>query len=118
MMEPFPEEWELLSFFEAEPKIMDRGVPWYYNQLVFETTRGDDHIRCVIEPGYEILKIVWWRGKQEAVSIDLHSVQSLRIITGQGRDCLIANFRSSEILPMEFQLKPTICLRWGISEPH
>jgi hypothetical protein len=41
-MHLFPEEWELLSLFESEPKVLDQGVPWQYNTLTFDTQRGDE----------------------------------------------------------------------------
>ena len=114
-MDPFPEEWELLSLFEVEPTITDRDVPWFYNKLTFETTRGEDHIRCEIEPGYEILRLVWWRGHHEVLSLDLHWVRCLRVVTGGGQDYFIASFRGPNLLDLEFHLKPTIRLRWGTS---
>jgi hypothetical protein len=71
-MNPFPQEWELLSLFECEPTIVDRGVPWEYNCLIFETSRGKDHIRCEIEPGYETIKLQWWQEKNDVLTLDLH----------------------------------------------
>lgn len=112
-MEPFPQEWELLSLFEVEPTIADRDIPWFYNRLTFETNRGDDRIRCEIEPAYEIIRLVWWRGQHEALSLDLHWVSGLRVVTGNGRDYLIASFRDQNLLNLEFHLKPQICVRWG-----
>jgi hypothetical protein len=44
-MNPFPEDWELLAFFESEPTIEDRDVPWFYNCMTFETTRALDHVQ-------------------------------------------------------------------------
>ena len=114
-MNPFPEEWELLSLFESEPTSIDRGVPWFYNCLIFETTRDQDHVRCELEPGYEILRLRWWHGSQERLALDLHWVHSLRVVTGGGRDYLIAAFRDEHLLDLEFHLKPVVCLRWGTS---
>jgi hypothetical protein len=114
-MDPFPEEWELLSLFEVEPVISDRDVPWFYNLLTFETTRGDDHIKCEIEPGYEIIRLTWWQGRHEKLSLDLHWVRSLRVVTGSGQDYFVASFRDKTLLDLEFHLKPQICLRWGTS---
>lgn len=68
-MTHFPEEWQLLSLFEVEPQVVDRGVPWFYNTLVFDTTRGEDRIRCEIEPAYEIIRLTWQQsGKRRYLS--------------------------------------------------
>ena len=114
-MDPFPEEWELLALFETEPTISDRDVPWFYNRITFETTRGNDHVRCWIEPGYESLEITWWQGRAEKMTLELHWVRSLRVVTGGGIDYLVASFRDPSLLDLEFHLKPEIKLRWGTS---
>ena len=36
-MERFPEEHELISFFECEPNVLDPGIPWVYNHLEFRS---------------------------------------------------------------------------------
>ena len=82
---------------------------------IFETTRGDDHVRCEIEPGEEMLRLRWWHGRHERLALDLHWVRSLRVVTGGGRDYLIAAFRDEHLLDLEFHLKPIVCLRWGTS---
>ena len=114
-MDPFPDEWELLALFECEPTITDRDVPWFYNCLKFETKRGADEIRCEIEPGYGILKLHWWQRGKEKLTLELYWVAGLRIVTGGGRDYLIANFRDRYLNDLEFQLKPESRLRWATS---
>jgi len=37
-MKPFPDNYELESYFECEPKILDKkDIPWAYNELVFKS---------------------------------------------------------------------------------
>lgn len=114
-MNPFPEEWELLSLFESEPKVSDRDVPRFYNRLIYETTRDRDRVRCEIEPAYDTLKITWWHAGQEKLKLELHWVLGLRVVTGRGIDYLIASFRDPFLCDLEFHLKPEICLRWATS---
>ena len=112
-MDPFPEEWHLLSFFETEPVLTDAGIPWAYNCLTFDTDRGEDSIHCVIEPGNETLKIIWQRNSIDVVNLDLHWVRGLTIDTGNGVERLTAQFRYNHLLPLHFQLKPTLSVHWG-----
>lgn len=114
-MDIFPEEWELLSLFECEPRLSARNVPWFYNQLTFETKRGNDEIRCEIEPGYGTLNICWWQFGKEKMKLELHWVSAIRVVTGNGRDYLVATFRDQFLSDLEFHLKPDVCLRWGTS---
>jgi hypothetical protein len=112
-MDPFPEEWELIGVFEAEPELADPGVPWAYNRLCFDTVRGDDHIHCVIEPGYETVEFTWSQGDVPRLSLDLHWVRGLTARTGSGREILTLELRDASLLPLEIQLKPTIQVKWG-----
>ena len=43
-MKPFPDKYELISLFETEPILTDNEVDWYYNQLHFVLSRGNDRI--------------------------------------------------------------------------
>jgi hypothetical protein len=108
----------LLALFEVEPIVADRGVPWLYNHMVFETTRIADRIRCEIEPGYEQIKIVWWHEERENMTLDLHWVRGLRVITGGGIDYMIASFRNPYLGDLEFHLKPEIKLHVATSAEY
>jgi hypothetical protein len=117
-MDPFPEPHELLSFFEAEPTLLDPTVPGYYNQQTFETQRGDDRVRCELEPGYEELRVRWERGGVELVSVTLRDVAALRVEAEAGREALVANFRSAALLPFRLQLRPRVHLFFGMAPPE
>ncbi len=112
-MDPFPEEWQLLSLFEAEPEVVDRDVPWAYNTLIFDATRGIDRVHCRIMPSYEILRLTWWQSNEMRLSLDLNWVSGLQVVTENGHECLIASFRDTHLLNLEFCLKPNVCLKWG-----
>jgi hypothetical protein len=112
-MEPFPEPHELLGFFEAEPSISDRDVPWFYNRLTYETVRGDNRIHCWIEPGYGQLCLIWIREEALVARLELDDIASLHVESERGVERLVAKFGSTNILDFEFQLKPTIQIRWG-----
>lgn len=51
-MKVFPEDHELVSLFESEPRVLDNEAPWYYNTLFFSLIRNNDHLECIIEPAY------------------------------------------------------------------
>ena len=112
-MDPFPEEWELISLFETEPRELDPGIPWAYNNLTFETERGSNRILCVIEPGYERLDFTWWHNDTKHLALKLYWVSGLTVITGGGCDYLVASFRNPFLSQLRLQLKPTIECEWG-----
>jgi hypothetical protein len=114
-MEPFPKDWELIGLFECEPKSLDPVVPWAYNHLTLHTVRNNDEISCMIEPGYEVVTIIWKKNGQEIVNLDLHWVQGLEVEMKEGNEFLSAHFRDKSLLPLILQLKPTIGVKWGTS---
>lgn len=113
-MDPFPEEYELVSFFEVEPTIADVGVPWAYNQLDFVTEREGDHVHCVIEPGYETLVFRWSKNGDAIVELDLKQVKGLEVENRAGSETLVASFRQrNALLPLRIQLRPRVRVFWG-----
>lgn len=112
-MDPFPHDYELLSLFESEPTLTDAKVPWAYNCLRFETTRGPDHVTCEIEPGYEVVRLSWKRDGIEIVRLDLNWVQGLSVEDKGGQEALIGFFRDPALEPFRLQLRPFVHLRWG-----
>lgn len=114
-MDPFPEEWQLLSFFESEPDVLDAGVPWAYNTLTFRTQRGPNQIQCRIEPGYETLRFTWSVDDSELMDLQLRWVSGIVIATGGGEEVLTGWFRSEEVMPFVLRLKPAVHVHWGTS---
>jgi hypothetical protein len=43
----FPEEWELLGFFESKPELLDLQAPWHYTGLTCRRTQGDETLTCI-----------------------------------------------------------------------
>ena len=112
-MDPFPEEWELLAFFESEPVILDPGIPWRYNELRFETRRGGDTFHCVIVGDYGRIKFQWWYRDELRVDLNLNWVRGMTIANGGGRDAMTLSFRDAYLLDLELQLRPHVCIQWG-----
>lgn len=56
-MNPFPEDYELISIFESEPKLLDEDIPWFYNTLFFRLQRNDDILSCIFSPAYRSISI-------------------------------------------------------------
>jgi len=108
-MDRFPAKPELIGFFECEPEVLDPGTAWLYNHLTFITARGQDKVQCVIEPASMILRMWWWRGDPELVSLDANCVNGLEIETEDGREILIASFSEEhQLFPLRIQLKPSV----------
>lgn len=112
-MDPFPPEYELIGFFESEPEIAGRDVPWFYDRLTFQTTRGDDDIVCAIEPGYGVIDLAWSKSGVEIAIFSLREVSSLFIESRAGSEFMTAKFRYADMLDFILYLKPAIRVFWG-----
>lgn len=51
-------EWELLSFFETEPRLLDSDVVWDYNDALYEIKRESLGLSFAIAPAYQDVRIV------------------------------------------------------------
>jgi len=108
-MKPFPDKFELISFFESRPALLDPHVDWYYNHLTFITTDNADRIECEIEPANLLMKLRWYRDGSELVNLNLEVVTGLKIENRGGKESLRATFsETSGIGSLLIQLKPSI----------
>ena len=112
-MTTLPAEHELLSVFEAEPELLDNGVPWAYNSVRFRMVRGQDQLTCEIEPASEQLRIAWHQAGAELLALDLSEVSALVVEAERGLESLVATFRNNHVKPLRLQLRPRIHLFWG-----
>lgn len=117
-MNPFPENWELIELFEAEPELAnpELGSNWAYNTLTFSTVRNEDRVRCVIEPGESFLQLEWSRNGKEIVSLVVRWVSGMTIEGSNGKEVLVVIFDSERLLPLRVQLKPSVHVFWGTGE--
>jgi hypothetical protein len=112
-VKPFPEQHDLISFFECEPTVLDPGVVWAYNRLEFRTIRGRDEFWAVIESG-ETFRLTWRRDGEEVVKLDLDRVQRFDVELSPKHEVLKVTFRPTAVAELVFQLKPRPHLSWGV----
>lgn len=71
----FPDETELLSLFECEPRLYDtssKDLPFYYNQATYQFSNGEEDFLIVLSPSY---------GEVKNTS-DSPSIQSVNLFSG------------------------------------
>lgn len=115
-MKTFPEEYELIGFFEVEPEISDRDVPWFYNRITFKYKKDSDYLICAFEPGYNQIDIAWEKDNIEVASFSLREINNISISTEPMKEYMEINFKSNEILDFILQLKPCVHIFWGNRE--
>jgi hypothetical protein len=108
-MNPFPEEYELISLFESEPELMDEGIPWFYNTLSFKIQRESDILSCIISPAYRSFSIDLTINERTIYSLGFKDVEGLTIEKDKGVERFILEMNGeSTFVTMIIQTKPQI----------
>jgi hypothetical protein len=115
-MEEFPQQHELIEFFESEPKLLDEDIEeWIYNTLTFSISRNNNTIICIISPSYSHMKLSWTQGEKEIIYLDLNLIQSIKIQKEKDTETMLVEFDESESLTiLRLRLKPDIHMFWGV----
>ena len=115
MIDPVPEQWELTSFFEAEPEVADPEYAPLYSLLTFRTEVAPNfRIRCEIEIASEIVRIEWRQNDEQLLALDLHWVQTMALETHRGVETMVLTFADPRVDRLTWRIRPSPALRWGI----
>ena len=102
-----PEQFELISFFGAEPVLRVPGVPWDYNGLTFEAGNESERIRCHIEMDVGAVSLQWWTDERQQGGIELKWVGDIRLEEKHSRYVLIFDWiAGNPDLSIELQVNP------------
>ncbi len=112
-IDPFPEQHDLIAFFECEAILADEHVPLAYNRLTFQTQLDNEQVVCEILPGEKVLKFQWKKDGDSFVCLNVDRVKEIHIEVENKREALVAKFESETLLPLRIQLKPSISVLWG-----
>ncbi len=72
------EELELLSFFEVEPVLADKDIPWPYNDFSYRVEIGQYKVSFSIAPSYTDLSFSVSYGDMDIYSFTALSVKDVR----------------------------------------
>lgn len=112
-MNPFPEDFELLSIFESEPEVLDANVPWFYNILTFRGERDGLKYRIKISPACGDLVISIGDSNHPITQLSITAVSALRLHEGHGDAVLMASFPSDSGRGLlKIRLRPHLSIEW------
>lgn len=110
------EEWQLLSFFEVEPKLLDADAPWFYNTATYKVEQGPFSLKFSIAPAGFDVRIVLRHGGHLLYKLNAILVKDVRYkadVNDERLEILINDHES-----LGFRLKPHIELTHSIDEFH
>ena len=112
-MDEYPEDYELLGFFETEPTSTDRDVPREYNRNTYNYHRDDNSVICAIDPGYGQIDLTWRLKGEELASFALRDIRSIEIDGAPGDESMTVRFLSDELSEFVLFLKPRVRIEWS-----
>lgn len=113
----FPEDWELMSFFEVEPQLLDSNleVPWFYNTITFQKQYADELLYCTFSPSYGDLDLTVVRNQKVKLRLDLHHIEEVVVLKDPSGEHLKITFDPDTLLKdFLLSLKPEISIIWGV----
>jgi len=115
-MNYFPENYELESFFECEPTVRDKKIPWQYNELVFNAKAENGTLEVNMEMGSEKMNIFWHQNNYIVLNLKLNGVQTLQVLDEKNLDTLVLQFRNQDISDLVVKIRPVISVTWGYND--
>ncbi|MEO1081759.1 MAG: hypothetical protein AAFY29_19530 [Pseudomonadota bacterium] len=114
----YPEEWEFISFFEAEPSHIDpiEVVPWFYNGPTYETQRDGYSIKFALNPASCQFELEILCNGNPFVLLSGERIESMKITTLQSTEKMVITFEERGppyLLDLVLQLKPVVSVTWG-----
>lgn len=87
-----PDELSLLSLFECEPKLLDKNVPYFYNQAIYEFSNySNERFIVTICPSYSDIKIDVYSVENNELmsSFDFKSIDTMEILSDKREESKI-----------------------------
>ena len=111
-MNPFPEDWELLSLFDGEPTVLDSGVPWFYNRITFTVDRPLGRVECSIGPADHALTFRCSTEEQTVIALQLDDVSGLSTWRQGKLEGFTATLEDPRRGELRIQISPDVSVAW------
>ncbi|MBU3102219.1 MULTISPECIES: hypothetical protein [Clostridium] len=108
-----PDEIALMSLFECEPEMLDKGVPFIYNKATYKfSNRNNEQFIVSIAPAYGDIKIqVNIAGTNELLSyLDLENAELIDIISDKKDESKMMITSKNIIIKINFKPKYKISI--------
>jgi len=108
------EEWQLLSFFEAEPKLLDPAEPWCFNDAAYKTADGTVELSFAVAPSYSDVRIILSQNGRTLYELNAMGVHDVVYTNESGAEQLVVQINAGDWLVLS--VKPRIFIRHEAQE--
>lgn len=104
----FPDELSLMSLLECEPEMLDKGMPFFYNEAIYKfENENNEQFLVNIAPSYGDIKIqVIIKDTNELLSfLNFQNVESLEILSDKKNESKIMITSENSVIKINFKPK-------------
>jgi hypothetical protein len=106
-------EWELLSFFEVEPELLEPGEAWDANDAAYTVVRGELELSFAIAPWHRDVRIVLSHRRERVYELNTMSVVDVVYRQEQGVETLTVILTARDTITL--RVKPRIELEHDLA---
>jgi len=103
------EDWQLLSFFEVEPELMEPEDPWPYVDALYRVEHGGFNLSVAIHPAYRDVRIILEHDGHRVYELTSTGVHDVRYIKEAGHEQLQIVINERDTITLS--LKPEISIK-------
>jgi hypothetical protein len=81
-------ELEMLTCFGVEPRMLDVGIPWCYNDAAYSVEVDGLSVSFAVAPGYQDVRLIVRRGDERLFELNAVGVADVRVIDTPGVDAV------------------------------
>jgi len=108
------EQWQLLSFFEAEPELLDPAEHWCFNDAVYKTSDGTVTLSFAVAPAYRDIRIILSQNGQTLYELNAMGVHDVAYVREFGVEQLAVQISDSDRLLLS--VKPRIVISHKVED--
>ena len=105
------DEFDFLTFFEAEPEILNPKVDWGAGAR-YSSTRGTERIEAVVSVHDYEFSFKWWQSNELRTNLRLVGILDWQFEATSGKETLLLKFHQPDTGYFRLQLKPVVSITW------
>lgn len=112
-MKPFPEDHDLLLFFEHAPDVLDECIPWFYNCITFRGSKNNIHYIVRMRPAECECEIGMYSDDQGLFDTHVFDIQGVTIQQNSNEAVMMFTFPADSSRGLlKLRLRPHVSVEW------
>jgi len=83
------QDWELLSFFEIEPELLDPDAPWVYNDALYNVICEQNLVSFAVQPSYRDVRLILIANGKTVYELSAKGIDDVKYRKENGQEILV-----------------------------